>query len=515
MNISNWLLRQAQAHGDRPALFLGRDCLADYAGFHAQAAALAGGLGAQGLRPGDRVALFITNAPAFLVILYGIWMAGGVAVPVNAKLHGREAAWIMGDAGAVLAFASAGLADDLVAAIRQEEGTTRVIRADAEGLAPLLGHAKQDGICPRAAGDLAWLFYTSGTTGRPKGVMITHGMLSAMSLSYLADVDRVTPADAALYAAPLSHGAGLYALVHVLMGARHVCPASGGFDAGEILDLASHHGRVHMFAAPTMVKRLTAHAQANGLRGAGLRTIVYGGGPMYVADIVEAVEVFGPVFVQIYGQGECPMSITALSRDDVADRAHPDWRARLGSVGRAQAVAEVRIGDAEGHPLPPGTVGEIMVKGATVMPGYWRNPEATAKTLQDGWLRTGDMGALDRAGYLTLHDRSKDLIISGGTNIYPREVEEALLTHPDVHEVSVVGRADPEWGEVVVAFVVPRAGAVLEAAALDAQCLAQIARFKRPKAYALLHELPKNNYGKVLKTALRAMLVDGADVTYL
>jgi long-chain acyl-CoA synthetase len=506
MNISIWLMRQAQVHGDRPALFLGADCVADYGQFHAQAAAVAGWLDAQGLRQGDRVALFMKNRPEFLILLYGIWMAGAVAVPVNAKLHGREAAWIAVDAGARLAFASPGLADDLAQALSQEGGDARVILADPDGLADVLAHDRQTVPCPLAPQDLAWLFYTSGTTGRPKGVMITHGMLSAMCLSYLADVDQAGPEDAALYAAPLSHGAGLYALVHVLVGARHVCPESGGFDPAEILDLAAHHGRIHMFAAPTMIKRMTAFAQSQGRDGAGLRTIVYGGGPMYVADIVEAVEVFGPVFVQIYGQGECPMSITALSRADVTDRSHPAWRARLGSVGRAQSVVEVKIGDETGAAMAPGQIGEIMVRGATVMPGYWRNPAATAKTIQDGWLRTGDMGVLDAAGYLTLHDRSKDMIISGGTNIYPREVEEALLTHPDLHEVSVVGQPDPEWGEIVVAFVVPRAGAVLDHAALDAHCLAQIARFKRPKAYIVLSELPKNNYGKVLKTALRERL---------
>lgn len=515
MNMAIWLERQAQAHGARPALYLGQDCVADYARFHAQAAAVAGYLRGQGIAPGDRVALFMTNAPAYLVLLYGVWMAGAVAVPVNAKLHGREAAWIIGNAGAGLAFASARLADDLAHALAEEGVAARVICADTAGLAPVLAHAPHAGVSPRGADDLAWLFYTSGTTGRPKGVMITHGMLTAMALSYLADVDGVTAADAALYAAPLSHGAGLYALIHVLMGARHLCPPSGGFDPAEILDLAGRLDRVHMFAAPTMVKRLTTHAQAHGLTGQGLRTIVYGGGPMYLADVIAAVDVFGPVFVQIYGQGECPMSITALSRADVTDRSHPDWRARLGSVGRAQAVVEVMIGDADGHPLPPGQVGEIMVKGATVMPGYWQNPAATAKTIRNGWLRTGDMGALDDAGYLTLHDRSKDLIISGGTNIYPREVEEALLTHPDLDEVSVVGKPDPEWGEVVVAFVVPRAGARPVAAALDTHCLDRIARFKRPKAYVLLPELPKNNYGKVLKTALRDLLTEGDGLEHL
>lgn len=506
MNISNWLLRQAQVHGDRPALFLGRECLADYGQFHAEASAVAGWLETQGLRQGDRVALFMKNRPEFLVLLYGIWMAGAVAVPINAKLHGREAAWILGDADAALVFASPGLAEDLGQAIAQDGRAVRVIAADPAGLADVLAHAGRAAPCPLAPRDLAWLFYTSGTTGRPKGVMITHGMLSAVCLSYLADVDHVSAEDGALYAAPLSHGAGLYAMVHVLMGARHICPVSGGFDPAEIFDLAAFHGRTHMFAAPTMIKRMTAHAQAHGLTGQGLRTVVYGGGPMYVADIVEAVDTFGPVFVQIYGQGECPMSITALSRADVTDRSHKAWRARLGSVGRAQSVVEVKIGDDSGAPLAPGQIGEIMVRGATVMPGYWRNPQATQKTLQDGWLRTGDMGVLDPAGYLTLHDRSKDMIISGGTNIYPREVEEALLTHPDLHEVSVVGQTDPEWGEVVVAFVVPRTGAVLTHAALDAHCLAQIARFKRPKVYAVLPELPKNNYGKVLKTALRDLL---------
>jgi long-chain acyl-CoA synthetase len=227
---------------------------------------------------------------------------------------------------------------------------------------------------------------------------------------------------------------------------------------------------------------------------------------MYRADIEEAVDWFGPKFVQIYGQGECPMAITALSRADVADRDHPRWRERLASVGRAQSAVEVAIGDAEGRPLPPGESGEIMVRGAPVMPGYWNAPEATAKTLKDGWLMTGDVGSLDADGYLTLADRSKDVIISGGTNIYPREVEEVLLTHPDVHEVSVVGRPSAEWGEDVVAFVVTAPGATLDPAALDAHCLSQMARFKRPKDYVALPELPKNNYGKVLKTDLRERL---------
>lgn len=206
------------------------------------------------------------------------------------------------------------------------------------------------------------------------------------------------------------------------------------------------------------------------------------------------------------------MAISALSRDEVSDRTHPRWRARLASVGRAQSVVEVRIGDADGQVLPHGEAGEIMVRGDTVMPGYWQNDAATARTLVGGWLMTGDVGVMDADGYVTMHDRSKDMIISGGTNIYPREVEEVLLTHPDVQEASVVGRPHPEWGEDVVAFVVMRDGVALDQGALDAHCLDNIARFKRPKDYFVVPELPKNNYGKVLKIELRERLKEVLDV---
>lgn len=499
MNIALWLQRQALAHGTRPALYLGTKEVADYAGFHHQAAALAGWLQAQGIAPGDRVAIFMANCPDYLIALYGIWYAGAAAVPINAKLHGAEARYILEDSGAKLVFASDGLDQALAAA----GCATPVVAAAGDTYAAALQMEPVAALQTRDAQDLAWLFYTSGTTGRPKGVMITHGMLAVVSLTYFADVDAATGADQILYAAPMSHGAGLYNMLHVLVGAAHVCPASCGFDEREIFDLAAHFGRVQIFAAPTMVTRMTAVAKAEGRSGRGLRSVIYAGGPMYLADIIEAEAHFGPIFIQIYGQGECPMGITVLRREEVSDRSHPDWQGRLAGVGRAQAGVELRIGDAAGEPLPVGEMGEIMVSGQAVMPGYWNNPEASAETLQGGWLRTGDMGVLDAAGYLTLTDRSKDLIISGGSNVYPREVEEALLTHPQVQEVSVVGRAHADWGEEVVAFVV---GDVTEAN-LDAHCRGLIARFKCPKAYMHVAELPKNNYGKVLKTELRARLV--------
>ena len=500
MNIALWLARQAAHAPEKTALFLGTQPVASYGRFHEAAQAVAHNLQDNGVLPGDRVALFMKNTPEYLIAMYGIWYAGAVFVPINAKLHPREAAWIMADAGARRAFAT----PELAAALRVQADGVDVIETGSQNWHKMLSGLSVDVVAQRAPDDLAWLFYTSGTTGRPKGVMITHRMLLGMSMSYQVDCDLVTAGDCAIYAAPLSHGAGLYNMMHVRAGASHVFPVSGGFDEQEVLDLAESFGAAHLFMAPTMVQRLTRVAKSLGRKGTGLRTVIYAGGPMYLADIIEAVDWFGPVFVQIYGQGECPMAITALSRTDVADRNHPRWRDRLGSVGRAQSLVEVRIGDEAGATLPSDTVGEIMVRGDLVMPGYWQNPAATDKTLRDGWLLTGDMGSMDKDGYVTLKDRSKDLIISGGTNIYPREVEETLLEHDDVLEAAVVGRPSLEWGEEVVAFVVCRGD--MDSAALEAHCLGRMARFKRPRAYVQVDSLPKNNYGKVLKTELRSRL---------
>jgi long-chain acyl-CoA synthetase len=507
MNLAQLLLRSARSAGTRPAVLLGTTLLHDYAGLAHRAAALAGALRTRlGLQPGDRVGVFTHNHPAALEILFGCWWAGLAVVPVNPKLHVREAHYILTHSGASLAF----VGDDVGAGLGLGElalpGLRALVAIDSAAYAALLQANPLNAPVDRDPTDLAWLFYTSGTTGHPKGVMLTHRNLLAMTLCYFSDVDTVTPQDSALYAAPMSHGAGLYCLPHVLAGARHVVPESRGFDPAEILALGRQLQGVSMFAAPTMVRRLVEHAAAQGQAGDGLKTIVYGGGPMYVEDIQRALQVMGQRFVQIYGQGESPMTITALSRAQLADGAHPRHLARLGSVGIAQSAVEVRVAGPDGEPLPPGQTGEVLVRGDTVMAGYWRDEAATAQAMRGGWLRTGDLGEFDDDGFLMLRDRSKDVIISGGSNIYPREVEEALLHHPGVAEVSVVGQRDAEWGEVVVAFVVARPGHDLQPAALDALCQQHIARFKRPKVYHLLEALPKNHYGKVLKTELRARL---------
>jgi acyl-CoA synthetase (AMP-forming)/AMP-acid ligase II len=507
MNLAEWLVRTARRLPNAPALLRGKNVVTDYAGFSRQVACLASALQTRlHINPGDRVAILMPNCIEYLELLYAAWFVGAAVVPINFKLHPKEAAWIIENAGTKAVFVSETAAVELIPLIEKIPDLSTAIPVEGKEFAALRNLEPISAPVARSRDDLAWLFYTSGTTGKPKGVMISNGNLHAMAFSYFVDVDEVRTADAILYAAPMSHGAGLYNFMHVMRGARHVVPESGGFEADEVLALARTLRDISMFAAPTMVRRLVDQAKTEGSNGDGIRTIVYGGGPMYVADIDEAVAVMGPRFAQIYGQGESPMTITALSRPLVADRSHPHWRQRLGSVGVAQSCVEVRIGDEKGHHLPAGETGEILVRGAPVMLGYWRNPEATANTIRDGWLWTGDVGSMDEDGFVALKDRSKDVIISGGTNIYPREVEEALLLHPSVLEVSVVGRPSAEWGEDVVAFVVAKPGVKLDTSDLDRHCLEHIARFKRPKSYVVEIELPKNNYGKVLKTELRARL---------
>ena len=512
MNLAHLLLRIARMAPQRAAIFSADQLCATHAQWAARSARLASHFRAAGLQPGDRVALFMRNHPRYLEVLFGAWWAGLVVVPINAKLHLREAQWIVDNAQARWIFVTPDNAGSDAESFQRIERVLDITSNEADALLASGDDEGYTAITERQGDDLAWLFYTSGTTGRPKGVMLSHRNLMTMGLTYFNDVDAISAQDAIAYAAPMSHGAGLYAIPHLMAGARHVVPGSGGFDPGELFALGRSIGPLSMFAAPTIVKRLVDHAEATHETAqscaAAFKTIVYGGAPMYAADIERALRIMGPRFVQIYGQGESPMVGTALSRQHLMDVTHPRHAQRLASVGVAQTPVQIRVTDASGRDLPLGEVGEVLLRGDSVMSGYWNNAEASAAALQNGWLFTGDMGALDADGFLTLKDRSKDLIISGGSNIYPREVEEVLLAAPGVAEAAVVGAPDPEWGEVVVAFVVPRIGAALNVQALDDLCLREIARFKRPKRYEIVAALPKNNYGKVLKTELRQRLLE-------
>ena len=492
MNLANWIVRAGKIVPHMPAVGLGHSVVLNYSTLARRTAGLAAGLSDRyNLKPGDRVAIVMNNVPQYIEVMFALWHAGLVAVPVNVKLHPQELDYIINKADVALCIASDGLINSSAGFLK------RPVLICSDKIYEKLARWE-----PRPALDLlpdhlAWIFFTSGTTGKPKGAMLSHRNLVTMTLNYFVDFDRVNPGDTIYHSAPLSHGAGLWMLPHVCAMGCNVVPQSGGFDPDEIMTDLQHWTDVSMFAAPTMVRRLTLHD--SDFDSKNLKLITYGGAPMYVTDCVAAIERFGPKFAQLYGQGESPMTISHLSRAVIADHKHPDWKYRLATVGIEDSCMTIRIVNKLGKLLPVGEVGEITCRGDVVMSGYWRDEKASRETLKKGWLYTGDIGHFDESGFLVLTGRSKDIIISGGSNIYPREVEEVLLQAIGIKEVSVISRPDLDWGEIVVAYIVGDS----DAGKLDAHCLNHIARFKRPKIYRFVASLPKNNYGKVLKTRLR------------
>lgn len=503
MNIVNILQQSAVQYADLAALTDGHGVTVTYSELQCRVQSLAGWLQSEmGLEPGATVAIFMENRMAYPEIMLAAWYAGLAVVPVNAKLHTREFLHIVDSSETRVAFVS----NKAAARIAESDNLPacafiNVDQADYQSCF----QGKAGSFVERKPEDLAWLFYTSGTTGKPKGAMLSHQNLYAMLDGFVNCVKRVEPGQCVYHGAPLSHGSGFYVLPFLASGGCQIIPPSGGFDVEELCGILEEYNSVSFFAAPTMVNRLLD--QRDLLTESvlsGLDCIIYGGGPMYLHDLERAHAVLGYKLVQIYGQGECPMTITVLDQSHHRHTDHPRYRTRLGSAGRPYTGVELRIADTSGNELATGETGEILVRGNAVMLGYWNNPEATANTLtRAGWLHTGDVGHLDDDGFLYLTDRSKDVIISGGTNIYPREVEEVLLQHPDVREVSVIGAPDPDWGERVVACVSTQNGQPCAPETLTRFCAGQLARFKLPKEYRFFDELPKNATGKILKTTLR------------
>ena len=391
MNLALWLERAGRAMPDAPAIGLGTRMVYDYRALAMRAAKIAGGLRAGGMKAGERVAIVAKNQPDYAALMFGVWHAGLACVPVNAKLHGAEIGYILDHSGARICFVSKDMETE-VAAHAPKSLERLVVIGGAEYERLLSGDAT--GIAAANGSDLAWLFYTSGTTGRPKGAMLTHRNLNWAAHAYIGEVDETRPGDPILHAAPMSHGSGMYMLPHVARGGVNIVPESGAFEPEEIFAQIAAWPRLSMFAAPTMIKRLV-DSKAD-CRVENIRTFVWGGAPMYVEDIHKALDRFGPRLAQIYGQGESPMTITVLSKQEVADKDHPRWLERIASAGKAYSCLEVRVAGADDALLAPGEIGEIICRGDIVMAGYWKNEEATARTLANGWLPTGDDGASDQ-----------------------------------------------------------------------------------------------------------------------
>ena len=337
----------------------------------------------------------------------------------------------------------------------------------------------------------------------PKGAMLTHRNILAMIMNFYADMASLGPDDAILHAAPLSHGSGLYGLPNIAKAATNVILDSKSFDPKLVFQTIEKYRITNMFAAPTMIKLLVESEAVDCYDHSSLKCLNYGGAPMYVEDLKRALQKLGPCLVQLYGQGESPMTITYLPHRDHVINGTPEQEKRLSSTGIERTDVEVKIFDANDQELPPGEIGEVVTRSDLVMKGYWRNPEATAETIRNGWLHTGDVGYMDEHGYLFLMDRSKDMIITGGENVYPREIEEVLLTHPAVREVAVFGVPDPKWGEAIKAVVATYPNQQVSTEELISFCKDNLAGYKKPKSIDFTDELPKNNYGKILKRVLR------------
>lgn len=511
MNLGRLLADTARRLPDAPSLVWG-DKTWTWAETSRRVDALVAALRKRGLGKGDAILVQARNSNQMFESMWAALVLGGIWVPTNYRLTPAEVAYLASSSGA-----KAMIVDDAFPqhtdAVKQASAALRLTivvgrpRAGELAFEDLIAEGVGEAVDPAEVDDAdpCWFFYTSGTTGRPKAAVLTHGQLTFVTNNHLADLMPGTThwGDASLVVAPLSHGAGAHALSQVARGTKSVLPASEKFDEEEIWRLVEQHRITNMFTVPTILTRMVRHPAVDRVDHSSLRYVIYAGAPMYRADQKEALQKLGKVIVQYYGLGEVTGNITVLPREDhsLDDDAMP-----VGSCGYARTGMEIAIKDAEGNRLPAGAQGEICVRGPAVFAGYHDNPDANAKALKDGWFHTGDLGRLDDKGFLYITGRASDMYISGGSNVYPREAEEVLLTHPAVAEVAVLGVPDPEWGETGVAVVVLEDGKTASAEELLGFLKDKLARYKQPRRVFFWRELPKSGYGKVPKHLIRSEL---------
>ncbi|WP_224333022.1 AMP-binding protein [Haloprofundus halobius] len=482
---------------------------------------LAGGLAELGVERGDRVAILTRNHAAFVETSFALYRLGASKVPLNSMLTPREHDMLVDDAGAAVLVTEASFADHyekmesspramVVVGEGEDETRPETWSENAHGYDSLLDADPTDRPADVSLDDPCAVMYTSGTTGRPKGVLHTHGTWLSTALGLKDALDQ-TEREVTLHAAPLTHGSGFLVESTVLAaGENHL---EDGFAPDRFLDAVESRGVNTVFLAPTMVYKLLDNYDG-GRDTNSLKNVYYAGSPMSAARLAEGMDRLGDVFVQSYAQMECPMLVTLLDHEDHR-RALDEHEERLASAGREVEIAQVRIVDDEGEDVPPGDPGEVVVTGPHVTPGYLNLPEKTGAAFSGNWLHTGDIGRVDDEGYLYVMDRKKDMIITGGMNVYPREIEEVVIGHESVSNAAVIGVPDDYWGEKVTAVVEPRPHSDIDADALvaevEARCAESLAAYKKPKTIEVVDELPRSSYGKVLKTDLREQYWEGEE----
>lgn len=513
MNLAHWATQNARRLPQHTALVWGERTWT-WAELDARVSALAQALADLGVKQGQGVLVHSKNSNQMLESMLATFRLGAVWVPTNFRLMPDEVVYMARVAEAPVFLCQTDF-PEYADAVCQAASDTTIVWMTGDKPAPNGGMNVDDLIRSRSGqsfrnaaveSDTAcWLFFTSGTTGRPKAAVLTHGQMAFVINNHLCDLmPGTTCDDGSLVLAPLSHGAGVHQLNMIARGAKTVLLPTDRFDAALAFELIEKHRLTNLFTVPTILKLMVEHPSADVTDHSSLRYVVYAGAPMYREDQKFALRKLGNVLVQYYGLGEVTGNITILpprlhDPDDTPD-------AKVGTCGYERTGMQVSIQDDHGHELAPGETGEICVCGPAVFAGYYNNPEANAKVFRAGWFRTGDLGYLDEEGFLFITGRVSDMYISGGSNIYPRELEEKILAHPAIAEAAVVGVADPKWGEVGIALCVPCAGAQISERDLLEWMEARIARYKLPKRVYFWDELPKSGYGKVPKQLLRQEL---------
>lgn len=513
VNLSVMVRQNARRFPDRLAQVAGDQRLT-WSQFDARVDQIAGLLAGRGVGHRDVVLVHSPNHPDFLPLMYAVWRVGAVFAPTNFRLTPAEAGGLAELCAPHTLVCHTDYPEHAaeVEAAADLAGGTLWLGADAgaeDSLTAASGDAEPVADATVVPGDHAWYFFTSGTSGRPKAAVLTHDHMGFVVTNHLNDLmPGTTEEDVQLVVAPLSHGAGVHAVDQVAKGAATVLPMAGRMDTAEIWRLVEQEKVTNIFTVPTILKTLAEAPEVHDHDHSSLRYVIYAGAPMYTADKEHAREVLGEVLVQYYGLGEVTGNITVLP-PHLHGRPSPEG-VEFGTCGVPRTAMQISVQDEEGNEVPTGEQGELCVAGPAVFAGYLNNPEANADSFRNGWFRTGDLGMVDEEGFYYVTGRASDMYISGGSNIYPREIEEKLLKHEDVGEVAVLGMPDPKWGEVGYAVCVPTPGRSVDADAVKSWLEPQISRYKMPRQFVVWDEMPKSGYGKIVKRTIRDMLLEDA-----